>query len=223
MLYEQISAFCCICMRGMRVRSKLGASEDPQAEADRNEKRTCRGAKGLMSMGNRFARTKPAVLLTGVLMVALGIAVLVNPIGAVETLVRLIGWVLVAYGVLTLIMAFVKGDPMRDAPSEIALGIITFVPGLIMGLFPKVFVGIVWTFLGIIILATGVLDVFEASDLRRARNPLAASATVSGIITILLGVLVILVPMASAALGMLVAAAALLIDGVTEIIFGLGM
>ena len=182
-----------------------------------------RVTKGLIRMRNRFARTKPAILLTGVLMVALGIAVLINPIGAVQTLVRLMGWVLVAYGALTLVMAFAKGDPFQQAPGELAMGCVALLPGFVMGLFPGVFVEFVWTFLGVIILITGVLDVMETSEFRRMRSPLATPAIVSGVITIILGVIVILVPMASAALGMLLAAVALLVDGVTEIIFGLSM
>lgn len=173
-------------------------------------------------MRSRFARTKPIILLTGVLMVILGIAVLVNPIGAIEALVRIIGWVLVAYGVITLVSAFMKGDPVRSAPVELGLGGITTAAGLVMGIWPGAFVAFVWTFLGVIILATGVLDIMEAGEFRRYRSPLAMPATVSGAITALLGVLVIVAPMASATLGMLVAAVALLIDGVTEIIFGLG-
>lgn len=171
----------------------------------------------------RFSRTKPMILLTGVVMVVLGIAILVNPIAAVETLVRIIGIILAIYGAVALVAAFLKGDPVKNNPGELGLGAITLVAGLIMAIIPGQLVSFVWTVIGIIVLVTGVLDVLEASDLRRMGSPLAAPATVSGVITALLGVVVIITPMFSLAVGMLFAAVALFVDGVTEIIFGLGI
>lgn len=156
-------------------------------------------------------------------MVILGIAVLVNPIAAMEALVRIVGWVLVVFGIVTLVSAVVKGDPVKNSPGELFMGVIALVPGLIMGLFPGPLVTFVWTVIGIIILATGILDVVEAGDLRRIGSPLATPATVSGVITALLGLIVVIAPMFSASIGMLFAAVALFVDGITEIIFGLGL
>lgn len=170
-----------------------------------------------------LARTKPIVLLTGVAMVALGIAVLINPIGAIETLVRIMGWILIVYGGITLASAFLGGDPMNNAPAELAMGAMALVPGLVMAFWPNFLVGAVWTIIGVIVLITGILDILEAGEHRRVRSPLAMPATVSGVITAVLGALVIMCPFYSAALSILVAAIALLIDGITEIIFGLGM
>ncbi|MDO4538917.1 MAG: DUF308 domain-containing protein [Coriobacteriales bacterium] len=172
---------------------------------------------------NRFARTKPIVLLTGLVMVILGIAVIVNPIGAVTTLIRIIGWVLAIYGIITLVSAFAKGDPVRNSPGTLGFGGIITLLGLIMGIWPALFNTVIWTVLGIIILGTGVMDIIETSSFRSSGSPLAMPATVSGVITALLGVAVIFAPMASSAVGMLLAACALLVDGVTEIIFGLSM
>ena len=174
-------------------------------------------------MSNRFARTKAIIVLTGVVMVALGIAVLINPIAAVEALVRLMGWILVGYGAITLASAVVKGDPIQNAPSTLVLGILAIAFGLFMGIAPRFLVSFVWTIIGVIILATGVLDIVEAGSYRSQGSSLATPATVSGIITALLGLIVIVCPVFSAGVGMLAAAVALLIDGVTEIIFGLGM
>lgn len=179
--------------------------------------------RGMGSMTNRFARSKIIVIITGIVMVALGIAVFVNPIAAVEALVRIIGWVLVGFGIITLVSAFAKGDPRENAPTELVLGGICVVLGLFMGIGPGLFVTIVWTIIGIIVLATGVLDIIEAGDARATGSPLALPATVSGVITALLGVIVIFAPLFSSGVVMLIAAVALLVDGITEIIFGLGM
>lgn len=177
----------------------------------------------LMRAQDRFARTKGVVLLTGIVMVVLGIAVLVNPIGAVETLVRIMGWVLVVFGILTLVNAFMKGDPVRNSPTMLLLGGVCLVVGLIMAIASQALVAFVWTIIGIIVFLTGVLDIIEAGAFRSTGSPLAVPATASGVITAVLGAVVIICPLFSAAIAMLLAAVALLVDGVTEIIFGLGM
>lgn len=179
----------------------------------------------MLSRGGRplFGRTKPVILLTGVVMVAMGIAVLINPIAAVEALVRIVGWILIAYGVITLISAFVKGDPLHNAPAELVMAAITIIPGLIMVIIPNQLVSFVWTVIGVIVLATGVLDVVEAGEFRRIGSPLAGPATVSGVITAVLGLVTVFAPTFSLTIGMLIAAVALFVDGVTEIIFGLGI
>lgn len=175
------------------------------------------------TMGGRYTRTKPAVLITGLVMTILGVVIFVHPIAAMETLIRIVGGVLVVYGIYNLISAFMKGDPVKNAPADLALGVITLVFGLIMIIAAKALLTVAWTFVGILILATGVLDILEAGQFRRVQSPLALPATASGVITALLGIIVIFAPIASATVGMLAAAIALLIDGITEIIFGLGM
>lgn len=174
-------------------------------------------------MSDRFARSKATILITGCVMVAMGIAVLINPIGAMETIVRILGWIMVAFGIVTIATAAMRGNMFEDSPGELALGLVCLIPGLVMGIAPGFVVKFVWTVIGIIIFITGVLDIMEAGTFRRTRSPLALPATVSGIICVVLGLFVIFVPLASPTLGMLVAAVALLVDGLTEIIFALGM
>ena len=170
-----------------------------------------------------ISRTKPIVLLTGLVMVVLGIAVLVNPIAAVEALVRIIGWVLLVYGGITLASAIMRGDPLKNAPADLGLGGIAIVLGLVMVIAPGGLVKFVWTIIGILVFVTGVLDIMEAGSFRSTGSPLAMPATVSGVITAFLGLVVIFAPLFSIALGMLFAAVALIVDGITEIIFGLSL
>ncbi|MBR3157683.1 MAG: DUF308 domain-containing protein [Atopobiaceae bacterium] len=174
-------------------------------------------------MANRFTRSKAVILLTGIVMVAIGIAVLINPIGALEVIVRITGWLLVAYGVILIVPSVMRGNSLQNVSTDFVLGVVAALCGLVMGIAPSFVVSFIWTLIGIGILATGVLDILEAGRFRRVGSPLGLPATTSGAICVLLGLLVIFVPLASPTLGMLVAAVALLIDGVTEIIFALGM
>ncbi len=174
-------------------------------------------------MANGFTRSKAVILLTGIVMVAVGIAVLINPIGALELIVRITGWLSVLYGAILIVPSVMRGNPLQNVTTDFVLGVVAAVFGLVMGIVPGFVVSFIWTLIGIAILMTGVLDIMEAGRFRRVGSPLGLPATTSGAICVLLGILVILVPLASPTLGMLVAAVALLIDGVTEIIFGLGM
>lgn len=174
-------------------------------------------------MESRFVRTKGVILLTGIAMTALGIAILINPIGALETIVRIMGWILLVYGAVSIVPAIIRGNGFRESVGDMGLGILAAVLGLVMVIAPQFVVTFVWTIIGVVILLTGVLDIIEAGRFRRMGSSLGIPATASGGICVVLGILVILVPLASPTLGMLVAAMALLIDGVTEIIFGLGM
>ena len=174
-------------------------------------------------MGGKYTRSKPEVLITGLVMTVLGVVIFVHPIAAMETLIRIVGGVLLVYGIYNLVSAFMKGDPVQNAPADLALGAVMLVFGLIMIIAAKALLAVAWTFVGILILATGVFDIMEAGSFRRTSSPLALPATASGVITVILGIVVIFAPIASATVGMLAAAIALLIDGITEIIFGLGM
>jgi uncharacterized membrane protein HdeD (DUF308 family) len=162
------------------------------------------------------------ILITGLIMVGLSIAIFVNPIAAMESLIRIIGIVLVAYGAFTLVTTVRRGQPMQKSPGELLLGGVAAITGLFMSFVPDKMGALVWAILGILILITGILDVMEARDLRADNSPLAMPATISGVLTALLGILAIAVPMWSATIGMLIVAIALFVDGITEIVFGLG-
>lgn len=173
-------------------------------------------------MDNNLPRSKGNVLLTGVVMIALGIVILVNPIGALETIVRLMGFVIIGYGVLALVPHFLNRNGANGVTTDVGIGAIAAIVGLVMAIFPHFVVSVVWTVIGVFILLTGVLDIMESRTLRANSGALGWAATGSGVLCVLLGILVICVPMASPTLGMLVAAAALIINGITEIIFALG-
>lgn len=174
-------------------------------------------------ISDKFVRTKPTILLTGVVMVALGIAVLVNPIGALEVIIRIMGWILVAYALITIVPLVMQGKPIQSVLTDVWFAGVAGIVGLIMGIFPNFMLTFVWTLIGIMVLATGLLDIMEAKNYRRDRSPLATPATASGAICAALGALVIFMPLLSPTMAMLVGAIALIVNGVTEIIFGLGM
>ncbi len=167
-------------------------------------------------------RSKGNVLLTGIVMIAMGVIILINPIQAMDTIVRMIGCALIVFGILALVPAFIHRDTITGVTPDIGSSILAIIFGLVLAFFPTFVVTVVWTMIGIFILLTGILDIVEARPLRQTAGMLGLLATGSGVLCVLLGILVICVPMASPTLGMLVAAGALIINGITEIIFALG-
>ena len=108
-------------------------------------------------MNDKLKRTKPAVLITGLVMTILGIVIFVHPIAAMEMLIRIIGIVLIAYGAFNIVTAFVRGDPLKNSPASLALGALTLLPGLFFAVNPSGFITLAWTFVGIVILVTGIV------------------------------------------------------------------
>ena len=173
-------------------------------------------------MLRQYIRSKAIIILCGIAMIVLGIGIFLNPIAAIQNLIRIIGWVFVGIGVVTIVTTILSGN----ASAEIGLivgGAIFGLVGAGMAMWPGFFGKTVWTILGILVLITGILDIVEASDARSKGNPLAIPATMSGVVTMILGIICVVSPMFFPELGMLIAAVTLLIDGITEVIFGLGM
>ena len=169
-----------------------------------------------------FRRTKAAVILMGVGLLALGIALFVAPIGATMLIVSLVGWVLVVTGAVTLLNCWAhRSAELRQA--DLVIGLIEAVPGMCLVLWPQVFVAFVYVLVGVIILVTGVNDVVEALAIRRLGLPGWGWRLALGLLTLAAGAFVVSSPFTMAEFAMLLAATALIFDGITEIAAGVSM
>lgn len=172
-------------------------------------------------MGKLFKRTRATIILSGVLLLALGVIAAALPLAATDLACTVVGWALIVGGGITIVTAFVRpGDVLSDQADLIIAGV-EIVPGFIMVMDPSLFAQWLWGFVGLYIVLTGVDDAFEAFDLRGARNHHWTWRLAVAIFTIVLGVLVFLATYASHTLGMMVAALALLLDGITELVSGI--
>lgn len=166
-----------------------------------------------------FRRTRVAVILMGVALLALGVTMFVSPIGATLLIVQSVGWVLVAVGAVTLASCWMRRtQELRQA--DLLIGMVELVPGALFVTMPEAFVAVVYILVGVIILVTGINDVAEAGAMRRLGFGGWAWRLVLGLLTLAAGVVVVSSPFTMAEFVMLVAGLALIFDGITEIAAG---
>lgn len=172
-------------------------------------------------MDKLFKRTRATIILSGILLIALSIITLVVPIGSATTSATLIGWALVIAGGITIATSFARSIELYQAQADLVLAGLEVVPGIIMIMQPELFVPWLWGLLGLYVVLTGVEDAFEALDLRGLANHHWTWRMAVAIFTIVTGAVVFGATFYSSVLGMLLAAVALFLDGVTELISGI--
>ena len=173
-------------------------------------------------MDSILKRTKTTVILTGIALLVLGIAVFVNPAGATLAVTLIVGWTLVILGVYTLSSCFVHRLPVLSQ-MDLFFGLLELIPGICILVWPGFFVSYLFLVLGIFVLVTGINDIMEAVDEHRIHVDYWGQSLAIGILTLVMGVLVIIAPFAMAQTVMMVYGIALVFDGVTEIVTGIRM
>lgn len=172
-------------------------------------------------MDKLFKRTRATIILSGILLIVLSIIALVVPIGSATTSVTIVGWTLIVAGGITIATSFARSIELYQAQADLVLAGLEVVPGIIMVMDPTLFVPWLWSVLGLYVVLTGVEDTFEAYDLRGLANHHWTWRLAIAIFTIVTGLIVFGATFYSTVLGMLLAALALLLDGITELISGI--
>lgn len=172
-----------------------------------------RQGKGVPHMRASLQRSRLTVVLGGLGMLALGLSVMVNPIGALAEGVALVGWILVIVGALTLLAAALQGGvPPRRGWADIVVGGLDLVLGIVLVAASASLVGSVWLVLGAYVLLTGVHTVLDAPRL---------GSRIAGGVVAALGAVVIVASCGSSVLGMLACCLVLVVAGVIELVCGL--
>lgn len=173
-----------------------------------------------MDMNKSFKRTKATVIIIGIMLCVLGIAIFANPGVTLQLVTLLLGWSLLIGGIAILVSAIAAHVPGFMSVS-IWIGILLTLLGLCIVISPGFFVSYVYVLIGIVIMITGVSDCIEAYDAKKLGLPFSAQAAVFGVISIILGLLVIAAPFSFAQFVTSVAGIALLVDGITEVVAGI--
>ena len=165
---------------------------------------------------NVFQRTKLTVIVLGIAQVVLGVMMFMNPAGATISLARLVGWVLVFVGGVT-----IGSNLMRAGEAvDYVVGGLELLLGIIMVVRPAFFVTYLFVILGIMVIITGINDIIDAGRVRADGTKIS---TGMGILTLIMGVAMLVTPFFFADLLVWVAGIALIVSGVTEVISGLKM
>ncbi len=162
---------------------------------------------------NFFKQIKWNSILLSALVALLGLIVLCNPSAAAVSVCLLIGWFLIIGGASTLFAYF-----NFKSRGILAVSLIQLIPGIIIVIMPDILVNFVSLFLGLIVLIYALANIREAKENRELGYKHWYFGLAVGIITLMLSVVVLLYPFESASAVMMLAGAAMLIHGVSNII-----
>ncbi len=163
-----------------------------------------------------FEKMKMQVLLTAVLTVLLGILLAVMPGMAIETLFLVVGWLLMISGIVSLLSALLlRGRPVGQG--DLVLGLLEVASGLVVLMRPTFLVSVLGIVLGLVLVMHGARDIQSAREAKALGYPWKASLAV-GLLTLVMGALVIINPFSTAKILLRVAGIFLILDGVGDLI-----
>jgi uncharacterized membrane protein HdeD (DUF308 family) len=164
-----------------------------------------------------FERTKLTVVLLGIAQVVLGVIFFMNPAGATVTLVRIVGWLLIFVGGVTIGSGLMRNDA---SASDYIIGGLELALGVIMVIRPAFFVTYLFIVIGILVLMTGVGDLLNVGSVQPNGRQVSFGMA---ILTLVAGVIMLVAPFFFADMMVMIAGCALVVSGVTEVISGLQM
>ena len=135
-------------------------------------------------------------LLRGILMLLLGLFAIVAPKQALLVIVIVIGFYLLIDGIITSVAAF-RGRGGSSRMTVLGRGTLSVIGGLLVLLLPFVFpeaATVIWAYmLGVVAIIAGLLDLFTVGKARREIET-KSTMIISGLLLLLLGILLLLIP-----------------------------
>ena len=166
----------------------------------------------------RFA--KRCYILTSVFLIALGAAFLFWPQESLTLLCRIVGIVMLFAGAAKLIGYF-SNDPYRIAfQFDFAMGVLTCAFGAVLLIFPSGVAKYLTVMIGVFVIIDALITVQNAIEASRFGIRRWWVILIVGLATLALGVCALIRPLAGAAFVTQICGAALLVDGIQNIIVG---
>ena len=171
-----------------------------------------------------YNKTKSSLLVTiiySVAMIALGIFVITHPETLISIIIRIIGLCALAIGVSTLIHYFVKGKTLGESPLNILTGSIMTLAGLVFLFYPLKLTSLVFVVIGIMVISKGIFELRAAWTAHIVGFFRWNGMMISGVITTLLGILMIANPLIAPSIIFYVMGAAIIFEGVATLVSSL--
>ena len=170
-------------------------------------------------MDRIFKRNRVVIIILGVAFAALGAAVIARPEGASLFFTTLVGWGLVAIGVIQVIGSLIHG--IKEAPvANLVVGGAELILGILVVIMPQVFAEVLFAILGVVVVLAGIATVVDALSMRKLNAGPWVGALIWGIITFLIGCVMVAAPFAFAEFAALVSGLSLVITGTSQAVFG---
>lgn len=149
--------------------------------------------------------------------IVLGIALIADPGFFTKAIGYAIGGLIAAYGVVELIKYFAKGGENREYSFCLVRGILLCAIGAFIVIKPDFIPKVIAIFCGFYMLISGIVNIQDSLNLRRANVDNWAVSCIPAVITTVVGIILLFDPMIGADAAMIVMGAALLISGITNI------
>ena len=171
-------------------------------------------------MFETFRSIRSNILITVIACLAVGAALLIYPDMFLQIICYVMGALFVAYGVLG-ILRCVRDQIMRIG--VLLMSVLSAAAGIFIITQPRAISSILPIIIGLILLLDGILNVRHGLGLRRFEDGAWKIVLVLGIITVLFGAVILFHPSSTATLTFRLIGAALLYNGISDLIILLRM
>lgn len=164
---------------------------------------------------------KWTMILFGMITAVIGVVLVIYPKSTAKAICIAIGAILVLAGIIS-VLAYMKNRREKiNSPVILGLGIVQLAVGVFILFNIGMFIDFLATVFAIILVVHGLNDLAQGLHIRSMGYEDWKKAFLVGLITIVLGVVVFFEPFGSTSALMMLAGAALIIDGITEVYLGL--
>ncbi len=168
-------------------------------------------------MNDLMKSMKWGMILTGLLTTIIGIMICANPSGAIISIIRFIGWVLIIAGGVSAIGEFMQRTTTYRTYSTITFALISLAFGIVLAIRPEAFVNFVGTVVALILFVHGIDAIVSALNSRKYGYNQWKLACLSGIVFSIVALVILLNPFSSASALMLFIGIVLIGDGISNI------
>ena len=168
-------------------------------------------------MNDLMKSMKWGMMLTGLLTTIIGIMICANPSGAIISIIRFIGWVLIIAGGVSAIGEFMQRTTTYRTYSTITFALISLAFGIVLAIRPEAFVNFVGTVVALILFVHGIDAIVSALNSRKYGYNQWKLACLSGIVFSIVALVILLNPFSSASALMLFIGIVLIGDGISNI------
>ena len=152
-------------------------------------------------------------LFDGILLIILGVVLVIWPDTSLSTFCALAGVVLAIMGLVKLVFYLANVGGIRRWV-DIPVGIVQFLLGASLVIWPTFFINLFQIVVGIVVVYGSLLLIIRAVQLRTMGGPLFVSSVVFGILTLILGVIIIMNPAQFASIMVQLEGVALIVEGI---------
>ena len=139
-----------------------------------------------------------STLVDAILLFFLGIVLLVNPSGTLETLFKIIGVMLIIMGAVRIISFFVKKEKKDRSVPALIIGIILAVIGLLLLGKPTLLISIWYKVAAVLIAYGAIVSLIRAIRQMKEKSSIAVATLILSITTLVLAIMVFANPVALA-------------------------